>query len=143
MNASNLIPGLQHVQTVRVDELLTVPAVSKSFAGFADMPPVFATAFLVGFIEWACIELLRPYLAATERSVGTHIELSHIAATPVGMRVSAQVELLQVQGRKLRFTVSCRDEVELISEGFHERTLIDSARFLARVEKKRTALSGV
>jgi fluoroacetyl-CoA thioesterase len=138
-----LIPGLRHVQTLRVDDLLTVPAVANAFAGFADMPPVFATAFLVGFIEWACIELLRPYLEPTERSVGTHVDVSHVAATPPGMTVTAEVELLEVQGRKLRFRVSCRDELELIAAGFHERTLIDQARFLARVEKKRAGLKPV
>ena len=132
-----LQPGLRHVQTLRVDGPLTVPAVSQSFAGFVDMPPVFATAFLVGFVEWACIELLRPHLAPNQQSVGTHIDLSHIAATPVGMTVTASVELREVQGRVLRFSVSCRDEVELIGTGSHERTVIDRARFLARVESKR------
>jgi fluoroacetyl-CoA thioesterase len=136
----NLRPGLQHVQSLRVDPPLTVPAVSNAFTGFADMPPVFATAFLVGFIEWACIELLRPYLAPTERSVGTRIDISHVAATPVGMTVTAEVELLEVQGRILRFRTSCRDNLELIGAGFHERTVIDHARFLARVDSKTAAL---
>lgn len=140
---SDLKAGLHHVQTLRVDDLLTVPAVSKSFTSFADMPPVFATAFLVGFIEWACIELLRPFLAPSERSVGTHVDISHVAATPVGMTVTAEVELLEVQGRILRFRVSCRDEFELIGAGFHERTVIDHARFLARVEKKRAGINHV
>ena len=136
---STLRPGLRHVQTLRVDALLTVPAVSRSFPSFTDLPPVFATAFLVGFVEWSCIELLRPHLAPNERSLGTHIDLSHVAATPVGMTVSAQVELFEVQGRVLRFRVSCHDEIEAISAGVHERTLIDQARFIARLEKKRAA----
>lgn len=125
------------MQTLRIDDLLTVPAVSRSFPGFIDMPPVFATAFLVGLVEWACIELLRPHLAPNERSVGTRIEISHVAATPVGMTVSAEVELIEVLGRVFRFRVACRDEVEPIGAGLHERTLIDHARFSARVEEKR------
>ncbi len=138
-----LKPGLRHAQTLRIDDLLTVPAVSRSFPSFIDMPPVFATAFLVGFVEWTCIELLRPHLAPGERSVGTHIDVSHIAATPVGMRVSAEVELIEVRGRVFRFRVSCRDEVEPIAAGLHERTLIDYARFSARVEKKRLGAARV
>jgi fluoroacetyl-CoA thioesterase len=134
---SHLKPGLRHVQTLRIDALLTVPAVCRSFPSFADMPPVFATAFLVGLVEWACIELLRPYLAPHERSVGTHIDISHVAATPVGMMVTAEVELIDVHARVLRFRVSCRDEIEPIGAGLHERTLIDHAQFSARVEKKR------
>ena len=127
-----LKPGLRHIQALPVDPSLTVPAVSKAFA-FEDMPPVFATAFLVGFIEWACIEALRPYLDAGERTVGTHVDVSHTAATPVGMTVTAEVELIAVEGRKLRFKVACRDDAGPIGEGFHERAVIDLARFMARV----------
>jgi hypothetical protein len=57
--------GLKHTQSMTVDESLTAPTASKAFAGFADTPPVFATAFLVGFTEWTCIEALKPYLAAS------------------------------------------------------------------------------
>jgi fluoroacetyl-CoA thioesterase len=130
-----LKPGLRHVQTLPVDQSLTVPAVSKAFA-FEDMPPVFATAFMVGFIEWACIEALRPYLDADERTVGTHVDVSHTAATPVGLTVTAEVELIAAEGRKLRFKVACRDDAGPIGEGFHERAVIDLARFMARVAAK-------
>jgi fluoroacetyl-CoA thioesterase len=131
----DLKPGLHHAQSLRVDESLTVPAVSKAFA-FEDMPPVFATAFMVGFIEAACIEALRPYLNDSERTVGTHIDVSHTAATPVGLTVTAEVELVAVEGRKLRFKVACRDDGGPIGEGFHERAVIDVARFMARVAAK-------
>jgi fluoroacetyl-CoA thioesterase len=130
-----LKPGLRHVQTLGVDHSLTVPAVSKAFA-FEDMPPVFATAFMVGFIEWACIEALRPYLDADERTVGTHVDVSHTAATPVGMTVTAEIELIAIEGRKFRFKVACRDDAGPIGEGFHERAVIDLARFMARVAAK-------
>src|SRR5262245_16660732 len=114
MTAKPLAPGLSHALTIPVEERLTVPAVSASFTGFADMPPVFATALLVGFVEWTCIEALRPHLAAGQRTVGTHVNLSHCAATPVGLNVTAAVELVEVEGKKLTFKVVCRDDIEVI-----------------------------
>src|SRR5262245_26772993 len=117
------IPGTTHMQTLRVDDTLIVPAVSGHFTGFSDMPPVFATAFMVGFIEWACIEAIRPYLEPGEHTVGTHVNVSHTAATPVGMNVTAFVELVAVEGRKLTFRVTCRDEAGGIGEGTHERVV--------------------
>ncbi len=131
-----LKPGLRHRQEIHIDEELTVPALSTAFTGFADMPPVFATAFLIGFIEWASIEALRPYLEPDERSVGTYVDVSHIAATPVGMTVTAEVEIVEIRGRKVRFKVACRDDAGLIGEGFHERAVIDRHKFMARVSKK-------
>lgn len=131
-----LKPGLRHSKTLSVEAGLTVPQVSPSFGSFRDMPPVFATAFLVGFVEATCIEALQPYLTAGQRTVGTQVDLSHSAATPVGMTVTAEVELVAVEGRRLRFKVDCRDEVEPIGAGFHERFIIDAERFLQRVAAK-------
>jgi fluoroacetyl-CoA thioesterase len=136
MTTADLRPGLRHTQSIVVGEALTVPAVSSAFTGFADMPAVFATAYLVAFVEWTCIELLRPYLAAQQRSVGIHVDIGHVAATPVGMRVTAEVELVAIEGRRLRFKVECRDEVEIIGTGFHERAIIDAAKFMERVKRK-------
>lgn len=119
-----------------VDQHLTVPAVSSAFTGFWDMPPVFATAYMVGLIEWACIEALRDHLPSGQHTVGTHVDVSHLAATPAGMFVTADVELIAIEGRKLRFKVACRDEAGLIGEGFHERAIIDQAKFMARVSAK-------
>lgn len=131
-----LATGLRHTQSLLVDEKLTVPAVSEVFTGFADMPPVFATAYLVGFVEWTCIEALRPFLTAQQRTVGVHVELSHSAATPMGMEVTAEVELISIEDKRLRFKVICRDAVEVICEGHHDRYLIDVEKFLKRVSKK-------
>jgi fluoroacetyl-CoA thioesterase len=133
--------GLKHTQSIIVDESLTVPAVSKAFAGFADMPPVFATAFLVGFTEWTCIEALKPYLAGDQRTVGVHVNLSHSAATPVGMIVTAHVELAAIEGRKLHFNVVCRDQSEVICEGTHDRFIIDVSRFMERLKSKTESMS--
>jgi fluoroacetyl-CoA thioesterase len=128
--------GLRHRLSIRVDERLTVPAVAAAFTGFADMPPVFATAFLVGFIEWTCIEMLAGRLADGEKSLGTQVDISHVAATPAGMTVTADVELISVEGRKLRFRVECRDESGPIGDGYHERVIVDAQRFMARVAAK-------
>ncbi len=128
--------GLRHSLTIVVDDSLTVPHVSPAF-GFDDMPPVFATAYLVGFVEAACIDALKPHLKDGEKTLGVHVDLSHSAATPVGMNVTAQVELVAVEGRRLRFRVECRDDADVICAGFHERYLIDAAKFLERVKKKQ------
>jgi len=133
---AELNAGLRHTLSVRVERSLTVPEVSSAFAGFADMPPVFATAYMVGFIEWTCIEMLRPFLDADERTVGTHVDVSHVAATPVGMTITAEVELVAVEGRKLRFKVKCSDDAGPIGEGFHERAVIDQTKFMQRLAEK-------
>ena len=100
------------------------------------MPPVFATAQMIAFVEWTCVHALAPYLSPDQRSVGTRVEMTHTAATPIGMTVTADVELVAVNDRTLRFKVSCRDEKDPIGEGFHERTVIDHARFMARLARK-------
>ena len=136
MNAPVLQPGLRHRETIRIGEAHAVPAMTPLFATFAEMPPVFATAYLVAFVEWTCTQALRGRLGPGQLTVGTHVDLSHVAATPIGMQVTAEVELVAVEGRKLRFRAVCRDEAELIGEGFHERAVIDNARFLARIHAK-------
>lgn len=136
--STQLAIGLCRSQTIHVDERMTVPRVNPAFTGFSDMPPVFATAFLVGFIEWVCVEALRPYLGAGEQSVGVHIDLSHSAATPIGMKVTAQVELVEIDGPRLRFKTVCHDEVEVVSEGSHERFIIERKRFDRRAGDKLT-----
>lgn len=131
-----LAAGLTHQQTLTVAERHTVPLVAPDWPGFADMPPVFATAMMIGFIEQTCIEALRPFLSAAQRTVGTHVDVSHSAATPVGMQVTASVELLEVEGRSLLFKVECRDEAGLIGEGLHRRAIIDLERFTQRLAHK-------
>jgi len=137
---NSLVPGVAHSLSLQVNDQLLVTAFTPHFPGFADLPPVFATAFLVGFMEWACIETIKPYLLDGENSVGTHVYLSHVAPTPAGMRVTAQVELIEVKERMLRFRVDCYDQCGLIGSGYHERTVIDPQRFMAKVRKKATTL---
>jgi fluoroacetyl-CoA thioesterase len=126
--------GLKHSQSLEVGPDLTVPAVSRHLAHFQDMPAVFATAFMVAFIEDTCVAALKPHFAPGQKSVGTRVDVSHLAATPVGRTVTCAVELVEVEGRKLKFKVACRDDKGPIGEGFHERALIDVAKFLARLE---------
>lgn len=128
--------GLRHSQTIAVTPGLTVPEVSPAFGDFRDMPPVFATAFMVAFVEATCIAALKPFLSAGQHTVGTRVDLSHSAATPVGMSVQADIELVEVAGPRLRFKVTCRDDAEVIGEGYHERFIIDHERFVKRVAAK-------
>jgi len=96
----------------------TVPALYPESPEFVAMPEVFATGFLVGFLEWACIRAINPHLDwPREQTVGTHIDVSHEAATPPGLEVTARVELIEVDGRRLVFAVEADDGVDLISRG--------------------------
>ncbi len=140
-NASSrpvLQPGLSHVERMTVAARHTVPQLAE-WPSLADMPAVFATAMMVGFMEQTCIEALRPYLEPGQRSVGTHVDMNHVAATPVGMMVEARVELVEVQGRSLTFKVTCSDQAGLIGEGLHRRAIIDLQRFEERVAAKAAA----
>jgi fluoroacetyl-CoA thioesterase len=134
-----LKPGLRHSATIRVNEQLAVPASGRMLGAVEEMPPVFATAQMIAFVEWTCVAALAPYLAPHQRTVGTRVEISHSAATPIGMNVTAEIELVEIDGRRLRFKVSCRDEAEPIGEGFHERMIVDHDRFMARLGRKRQA----
>jgi fluoroacetyl-CoA thioesterase len=136
MTLDDLKSGLRHSATLMVSEALAVPAQARLFDPITEMPPVFATAQMIAFVEWTCVWALAPYLGTRQRTVGTRVEITHIATTPIGMKVTAEVELMSIDDRALRFKVACRDETELIGEGFHERTVIDNDRFLARLARK-------
>jgi fluoroacetyl-CoA thioesterase len=98
--------------------------------------PVFSTPALVGLMESAAVQALEGALQAGQTSVGSRIDVHHLAATPVGMKVHARAELTAVEGRKLTFKVQAWDEVELIGEADHERFVVDEARFIGRVGAK-------
>ena len=114
-----------------------MPAGARLFGSAIEMPPVFATAQMIAFVEWTCVAALAPYLATHQRTVGIRIDITHLAATPIGMTVTADIELVEIDGRRLRFKVTCRDEIDVIGEGFHERAIIDHARFMSRLARKR------
>lgn len=128
--------GLRHSETLTVSEALSVPAQARHFDPKTEMPPVFATAQMIAFVEWVCVHALAPCLGPDQRTVGTKVEMTHTAATPVGMTVTAEVELVEIRDRVVRFKVACRDEKDPIGEGFHERTVIDHDRFMVRLARK-------
>ena len=136
----SLKPGIKYVHKFRVPASKTVPALYPESAEFLAMPQVFATGFMVGFLEWACIMAIKPHLEwPQEQSVGIHINVSHEAATPPGLEVTATVELIAVEGRKLVFNVEAHDGVDLISKGSHERFIINKAKFDAKASAKTGA----
>jgi predicted thioesterase len=97
---------------------------------------VLATPTMINLIEEAALAAVEHLLPAGKQSLGTHIDISHIAATPVGMMVKAEAELIEVNGRKLLFAVRARDEMDLIGEGRHERVIVTAASFQARINEK-------
>lgn len=132
-----LKPGIRCEHKLVVPISKTVPALYPESQEFVAMPEVFATGFLVGFMEWTCIKAINPHLDwPKEQTVGTHINISHDAATPPGFEVTATVELIKVEGRKLFFSVEAHDGVDLISKGQHERFVINKEKFDARMAEK-------
>ncbi len=132
----SLQPGLEYTHTYRVPENKTVPHLFPESKIFQEMPEVLATGFMVGLIEWACMEALAPHLEPGEGSVGTLVNVTHTAATPPGMEVTVHVRCLEVDGQRTVWEIEARDEVDVIGKGTHERFCIDIDRFNARVAKK-------
>lgn len=98
---------------------------------------VFATPALAALMEEACWKAVQSFLTKDQSTVGTALTLSHIAATPIGMRVTARATLTNIDKRRLEFSVEAYDEVEKIGEATHQRAIIDNSRFMARVEDKK------
>ena len=98
--------------------------------------PVFATPAVIALAEETAWKSVAGELEEGQGTVGTRMELSHIAATPVGMAVRCETELVEIDRRKLVFTIEVSDEKEKIAEGRHERFIIDSAKFLAKAQGK-------
>jgi fluoroacetyl-CoA thioesterase len=136
---STLRPGLRHSFSYTVPEDKTVPYTYPESPIIAAMPKVFATGFMIVLMEWTCTQLLSEHLGDGEGSLGTHVDVSHLAATPPGMTVKVDVEVSKVQGRKIVFNVSAHDGLDLIGEGRHERVVVSWDRFNARVAEKSKA----
>ncbi len=133
----SLKPGLKYEHSFTLNDDKMVPALYPEAPEFQKMPSVFATGFMVGFLEWACLKAVLPFIDwPRQQTVGTHVNVSHIAATPSGHHVTAIVKLIEVDGRRLKFKVAGYDEVELISEGTHERFIIDRDRFDRALQTK-------
>ena len=133
----SLQPGLTHIFQFRIPATKTVPHLYPESEMFREMPEVLATGFMVGLLEWACVETIRPHLDwPAEQSLGTHVNFSHEAATPPGMTVTVNVRLTEVEGRKLKFAIEASDGIDIISRGSHERFVIDAARFRNKIAEK-------
>lgn len=137
----SLKPGIKYEHKFKVPKSKTVPSLYPESEEFLAMPEVFATGYLVGFLEWACIKAINPHLDwPQEQTLGTHINVSHEAATPVGLEVTAIVELIAVEGKKLIFNVQAHDGVDVISRGTHERFVIHRQKFDERIKNKASMI---
>ena len=105
----------------------------------AALPRVFATPMMITAMENAALNAVRDYLDSGESAVGTAVNIRHLAATPVGHQIVAQAEVTKVDGRRIEFNVSARDDTEEIGTGTHERMVVDLARLSARLAAKKPA----
>jgi len=132
-----LQPGLTFSFSFQVPENKTVPHLYPESPEFQLMPRVFATGYMVGLFEWACIQALTPHIHwPDEQTVGIHVDLSHSAATPPGLTITVRGMLEKVEGRKLTFSLTADDGVDTISQGHHVRFVIDAAKFNAKTAAK-------
>ncbi len=115
----------------------TVPYLYPESEEFRKMPEVFATGFMVGLLEWCCIEALKPHLDEGEGSLGTSISVTHNAPTPPGMTVTVTAVCDEIKGKSIFWTVTARDELDLIAEGHHGRHVVTWERFAANLAKKK------
>ncbi|MFC1488817.1 thioesterase family protein [Thermodesulfobacteriota bacterium] len=133
----SLKPGLTFKFEFKVPENKTVPNLYPESSEFQVMPKVLATGFMVGLFEWACIQAINPHIDwPNEQTVGIDVKLNHTAATPPGLTVTVNVKLESMEGRKLSFSIVADDGVDKISEGTHDRFIIDAAKFNAKVAAK-------
>ncbi len=136
----SLQPGVEHEFEFPVPESKTVPNLYPESDEFRAMPEVFATGFFVGLIEWTCIQAINPHLdCPREQTVGTHLDVSHVAPTPPDMAVSVKVRLIRVDGRRLLFEFEASDEAEEIGRGKHGRYIVDAASFREKAARKGEA----
>jgi len=125
-----LQPGIKHQMDVIVDT-----ATAINFLG-PDGPRVLATPAMIMNLEMTSRNLAKQHLEPGYDTVGTHVDVRHLAATPVGMNVTYHSELVEVNDRRLRFRVEAYDEKEKVGEGMHERAVINVAKFAERVRAK-------
>jgi predicted thioesterase len=118
--------------------LLVTPETAIDFIG-NEQARVLSTPHMIAWMEWAAREAIRPWLDENEDSLGTVVEVRHLAATPVGMSVEFTATVEEVRGRRVRFRVEARDEKQLVGEGFHERFVADIPRLVAALAAKKAS----
>lgn len=133
--------GDRHSFSFRIGENKTVPHLYPESTEFARMPAVFATGFMVGLMEWACIDALAPHLEDGEGSLGIAIDVDHSAATLPGQTVTVSVECIEADGKRLGWRVVAHDGLDIIGQGTHRRAVVGWERFNARLEEKRKKLA--
>jgi len=134
----DLKPGIAFEWTYVVPERSTVPQLYHDTGFCLDMPDVLATGYMVGMMELACVNGIMPFVDwPREQSVGVLVNFTHLAATPPGMTLSIRGEVVEVDGRRVRFRVEAWDGVDKITEGVHERMIINPEKFNARLAEKK------
>ena len=136
-----LLPGVTYRLTYTVPVTKTVPHLYEESPDLSAMPEVFATGYMVGLMEWTCVQLLGPHLDPGEGSLGVHIDVSHKAATPVGFTITVDAECIEVRGPRAKFSVRAHDGIDEIGTGIHERFIVTWDRFNKSVAAK-TAKAG-
>ena len=127
-----LTPGLSGEASTTVDQTNTAASLGSGLV------PVYGTPSLIALLELAAVHAVAEALPPGSTSVGTHLDVRHLAATPIGMAVRATATLTAVDGRRLSFAVEAYDEVEKVGEGLHTRVIVDVERFMQRAESKKT-----
>jgi fluoroacetyl-CoA thioesterase len=127
-----LEPGATNTLTIVVDQSMTADRFGNTGVH------VLATPMLVSYFELAAHQLAMPALQPGQGTVGSHIDIRHLAATPIGMRVTVRATLTERDGRRLVFRVEADDEREHVGEGTHERFVVDMNRFMSRIAAKRS-----
>lgn len=133
---TTLQPGAKVEFAFKIPANKTVPHLYPEAHEFQQMPTVFATGFMVGLMEWTCLKVLEPHMDEGEGSLGIHINVSHLAATVPGQTVTVDAECTKVEGRKVTFHVRARDEIDVIGEGEHQRMVVNTDKFVSKVNEK-------
>jgi fluoroacetyl-CoA thioesterase len=134
-----LQPGVRFEWRYTVPARATVPELYHDTPFCRDMPDVLATGYMVGMMELACVHGMMPFVDwPREQSLGTMVNFSHFSPTPPGMTLRVEGEVIEVEGRRVKFRVQAWDDVERICEGTHERVVIDPERFEARLAAKKS-----
>lgn len=126
-------PGIKGTSEIVVTEELTAMKIGSGLL------PVYATPMMIALIENTAASSVQPYLEAGQGTVGIKVDVAHLSATPIGMRVRAESELTEVDRRRLVFTVRAWDEAGLIAEGTHERFVIDNEKFMRKAAAKQAS----
>lgn len=130
-------PGLTFEFKFKVPESKTVPYLFPEAPELQLMPKVLATGFMLGLFEWTCVQAINPHIDwPKEQSVGIGFNIKHLAPTPPSLTVTVKAKLEKVEGRKLTFHIVADDGIDKISEGTHERAIIDVSKFNAKIEAK-------